>query len=101
MKARFITDEKGNKNFVVLTIKEYKKFLEKIEDLEDVIESLKVEKNSNTLPWEDVEREFTVREKKDEEERKKDPIAYQKKVDEEMKNYLKKLPKKFSQITPF
>jgi homoserine trans-succinylase len=67
MKARFITDEKGNKNFVVLTVKEYKKYLDKIEYLEDTIDALKVRKNQKFYDWEDVKKELMEEYKKSDE----------------------------------
>jgi len=35
-KTQFITDSDGNKTAVVLPIKEYKKMLEEVEELEDI-----------------------------------------------------------------
>ena len=36
METQFLTDEKGNRTAVVLSIKKYNKLIEKLEDLEDV-----------------------------------------------------------------
>jgi topoisomerase IA-like protein len=36
METQFLTDEKGNKTAVLLSIKKYNKFIERLEDLEDV-----------------------------------------------------------------
>ncbi len=36
MEIQFLTDEKGNKTAVLLSIKKYNKLIEKLEDLEDV-----------------------------------------------------------------
>lgn len=36
MDTQFLTDEKGNKTAVLLSIKKYNKLIEKLEDLEDV-----------------------------------------------------------------
>lgn len=36
MKTQFITNEKGERIAVILPIEEYKKLLEKLEDLEDI-----------------------------------------------------------------
>ncbi|TPG38826.1 type II toxin-antitoxin system Phd/YefM family antitoxin [Flavobacterium pectinovorum] len=36
MKTQFLTDKKGKKTAVLLPIKQYKKLLEKLEDLEDL-----------------------------------------------------------------
>jgi len=36
METQFLTDEKGNKTAVLLSIKKYNKLIEKLEDLEDV-----------------------------------------------------------------
>lgn len=36
MKTHFITDDKGNKVSVVLPIKQYKKMIEELEELEDI-----------------------------------------------------------------
>lgn len=36
METQFLTDEKGNKTAVLLSIKKYNELIEKLEDLEDV-----------------------------------------------------------------
>ncbi|MCL6461421.1 MAG: hypothetical protein I4O51_06065 [Flavobacterium micromati] len=36
METQFLTDEKGNRTAVVLSIKKYNKLIEELEDLEDV-----------------------------------------------------------------
>jgi hypothetical protein len=36
METQFLTDKKGNKTGVLLSIKQYNKLIEKLEDLEDV-----------------------------------------------------------------
>ena len=36
METQFLTDEKGNRTAVLLSIKKYNKLIEKLEDLEDV-----------------------------------------------------------------
>lgn len=36
METQFLTDEKGNKTAVLLSIKKYNKLIERLEDLEDV-----------------------------------------------------------------
>ncbi len=36
METQFLTDSKGNKTAVVLTIKKYNKLMERLEDLEDI-----------------------------------------------------------------
>ena len=36
MQTQFLTDEKGKRTAVLLSIKEYNKLIEKLEDLEDV-----------------------------------------------------------------
>jgi hypothetical protein len=36
METQFLTDAKGNRTAVVLSIKKYNKLIEKLEDLEDV-----------------------------------------------------------------
>lgn len=36
METQFLTDSKGNKTAVVLSIKKYNKLMERLEDLEDI-----------------------------------------------------------------
>lgn len=36
METQFLTDSKGNKTAVVLTIKKFNKLMERLEDLEDI-----------------------------------------------------------------
>lgn len=36
-KTRYIVDDKGNKKAVLLDIKDYKQFLQRLEDLEDAL----------------------------------------------------------------
>ncbi len=36
METQFLTDKKGNKTGVLLSMKQYKKLIKKLEDLEDV-----------------------------------------------------------------
>jgi len=36
METQFLTDKKGNKTGVLLSMKQYNKLIEKLEDLEDV-----------------------------------------------------------------
>lgn len=59
MKARYITDESGNRQSVILSLEEYERLLEAFEDLEDLRaadEALReIERGEDELvPWEQV-----------------------------------------------
>ena len=62
MKPRFIIDEKGNKKEVVLTIKQYEKLVDKLEDLEDDIVGLKyrAKKTHKYIPFEEVVKSLGI-----------------------------------------
>lgn len=60
MEARYITDETGKRRSVILSIEEYEKILEALEDLEDLRaadEALReIERGEDVpVPWEQVE----------------------------------------------
>jgi PHD/YefM family antitoxin component YafN of YafNO toxin-antitoxin module len=48
MKTQFITDEKGKKVSVILSVKEYERMLEELEELEDIRAYDKVKAASET-----------------------------------------------------
>ena len=50
MKEQYIVDEKGRRTAVVLSIKDYKRLLEDLHDLEAIAER----RDEPTVPWEDV-----------------------------------------------
>lgn len=63
MDARYITDETGKSQSVILSIEEYERLLEALEDLEDLRaadEALReIERGENKLiPWEQIKREM-------------------------------------------
>ncbi|MBC7589324.1 MAG: hypothetical protein H7178_13295 [Chitinophagaceae bacterium] len=47
MKTQFVTDNNGNKTAVLLPIKDYKKILEELEELEDIRLFDKAKKNDD------------------------------------------------------
>lgn len=49
METQFLTDSKGNKTAVVLTIKKYNKLMERLEDLEDIRAYDEAKKNDDGL----------------------------------------------------
>ncbi len=53
MKTQFLTDEKGNKISVVIPLKEYKRILDDLEELEDIrlFDEVKA-KNEKSIPLE-------------------------------------------------
>lgn len=53
IKPKYLVDEKGHKKSVVLSLKEYKNIMELIEDLEDVNDLLKAEREASAFtPYE-------------------------------------------------
>lgn len=63
MEARYITDETGKRQSVILSIEEYERLMEALEDLEDLRaadEALReIERGEDELiPWEQVKREM-------------------------------------------
>jgi PHD/YefM family antitoxin component YafN of YafNO toxin-antitoxin module len=63
---KYITDEKGNKNAVVLPIKEYDKLLEELEDAADVRAYDEAMKNDDgvRIPMEEVFKKIEAKRKK-------------------------------------
>ena len=52
--AQFITDDKGKKQAVILSMKEYKKIVEELEELEDIKMYDEVKsKNEKSIPFSD------------------------------------------------
>ena len=60
MEPAFITDAKGEKKKVVLTLNQYTKLLNNLEDLEDTVVGLKARlvKNPKYYKWEDVKKQI-------------------------------------------
>lgn len=56
---RFITDKNGDKKAVVLTITEYERLLQLIEDLEDTLDLARaVKTNRRFRPYDEIRREL-------------------------------------------
>lgn len=58
METQFLTDEKGNRTAVLLSIKKYNKLIEKLEDLEDVrlYDEAKREDDGYRISFEDYKK---------------------------------------------
>ncbi|OGB90514.1 hypothetical protein A2625_03080 [candidate division WOR-1 bacterium RIFCSPHIGHO2_01_FULL_53_15] len=54
LKEKFLTDEKGRKEAVVLDVRTYEELLEDLEDLAVIADR----KNEPAVPWEKVERKL-------------------------------------------
>ncbi len=54
--VRFIVNSKGEKTEVVLPVALYEQMLEELEDAEDIRDAEEAMKDSNFIPWEEVER---------------------------------------------
>ena len=58
-KPKFIVDEKGKKRGIVLSLKEYQKMEEIIEDLEDTVDILRAEREAKSfLPYEKFRKKW-------------------------------------------
>lgn len=58
-KPKYLTDEKGQKKAVVLSLKEYKNIMELLEDLEDANDLLKAEREATSFtPYEKFRKRF-------------------------------------------
>jgi len=65
MKTQFITDNKGNKVSVILPIREYKKMIEELEELEDIklYDEAKADKGKS-ISLDDYFKKRTLKKKK-------------------------------------
>jgi hypothetical protein len=65
MKTQFITDDKGNKVSVILPIRQYKKMIEELEELEDIklYDEAKADKGKS-IPFDVYLKKRTVKKKK-------------------------------------
>lgn len=54
LKEKFLTDEKGRKEAVVLDVRTYEELLEDLEDLTIIADR----KNEPAIPWEKVEKKL-------------------------------------------
>lgn len=65
MKTQFITDDKGNKVSVILPIREYKKMIEELEELEDIklYDEAKADKGKS-ISLDDYLKKRTLKKKK-------------------------------------
>jgi len=65
MKTQFITDNKGNKVSVILPIREYKKMIEELEELEDIklYDEAKADKGKS-ISLDDYLKKRTMKKKK-------------------------------------
>lgn len=62
---QFITDHKGKKISVVLSIKDYEKLIEKLEDLEDVrLYDAAIARNEPSIPMEEAFKMIEAKRKK-------------------------------------
>ena len=58
IKENYIIDDKGKTTKVILSIKDYDRMIEYIEDLEDIAayDKAKAKKNTKTTPWKSVRK---------------------------------------------
>ena len=58
-RPKFIVDEKGKKKGILLSLKEYKRMEEIIEDLEDTIDLLRAEREATSfIPYEKFRKKW-------------------------------------------
>ncbi len=56
-KPRYLTDDKGDKKAIVLSLKEYEKLLDALEDFQDAITLMKAEREATSFrPYEEFRK---------------------------------------------